>query len=122
MSEKKIIRARPSSPAFEEFVFECIQPDVQKLMMCSADDLNSLAADLFNSDMNLADVPMPNGKDYKDCSARYISAVWTVMGEFLNAQKGLGGDPSLLIHAIGDRRSQGEQIGRWRSVREDELQ
>ncbi len=119
---KKIISARPSSPAFEELVLECIQPQVQKVLKYSADDMNSLASDLFDPDMNLADVPMPNGKDYKHCSIDYILSVHVVMGEFLNAQKGLGGDPSSLIHGIRDRRGQGEQIGRWRSVREDELQ
>jgi hypothetical protein len=122
MSDKKIISARLSSPALEEFVLECIQPDVQQVLKCTADDLNSLASDLCDPDMELAEVPMPNGKDYKDCSIRYIMAVQTVMGEFLNAQKALGGDVSAQVYKLRERREAGEQIGRWRVGPRDDLQ
>jgi hypothetical protein len=119
---KKIISARPSSPAFEEFVLECIQPEIQKLLKCSADELNSLASDLYDPDMDLADVPLPNGKDYREASAAYIMAVKTVLGEFLNSQKALGGDVSALVHGLRARRSRGEAIGQWRPLTDEELQ
>jgi hypothetical protein len=119
---KKIISARPSSPALEELVWESVQQDFQKLMKCSVDDLTSLASDLYDPDMELSEVPLPNGKDLREASVGYVIALSAAMGELLNAVKALGGDPSSLIHGIRDRRGQGEQIGRWRSVREDELQ
>ena len=122
MSEKKIIAARMSSPALDEMVLECIQPDIQKLLKCSADDLNSLASDLYDPDMELADVPLPNGKDYREASAAYIMAVHIVLGEFLNAQKALGGNVSAQVYKLRERRSAGEQIGRWKVVPKDELQ
>jgi hypothetical protein len=123
MSEKKIIiTSRPNTPALEELVWESCQQEFQKLMKCSVDDLTSLASDLYDPDMELSEVPLPNGKDLREASVGYVIALSAAMGELLNAVKALGGDPSSLIHGIRDRRDQGEQIGRWKIVARDDLQ
>jgi hypothetical protein len=121
MDSKKIITARPSNPVLEEFILEACQPHFQKLLKCSADDLNSLASDLLHPDTDLSEAPLPHF-DYRDAPVGYIIALSVVLGEFLNAQKGLGGDTSALVHGLRDRRKRGEQIGRWRTVADGEIQ
>jgi hypothetical protein len=118
----KIITARPNSQALDELVLESIQQDFQKLMRCSVDDLMSFASDLFDPDMELAEVPTPHGKDFREASVGYVIALSAAMGELLNAVKAMGGDTSSLVHGIRTRRSAGQQIGRWRSLTPEEVQ
>jgi hypothetical protein len=121
MSEKKIISARPNSPVLDELVWESCQQEFQKLMKCSVDDLMSFASDLY-ADMEIADIPTPHGKDFREASVGYVIALSATMGELLNAVKALGGDPSSLIHGIRDRRAGGEAIGQWRRLTDQEIQ
>jgi hypothetical protein len=81
-----------------------------------------IGRDLFDPDMDLLDIPLPDGNDYRDAPVGYIIALATVMGEFLNAQKALGGDTDAQVRRLRKRPEAGEAIGRWRPVTEDELQ
>jgi hypothetical protein len=121
MSGKKIT-SRPNSPVLEEFLLSVCEQDIQKLMKCSVDDLTSLQSDLLNPDMDLSDVPLPNGKDFREASVGYIYALATVMGEFLVAQRALGGDSSAQVEKVRARRAGGEAVGQWRPITPEEMQ
>jgi hypothetical protein len=122
MSEKKSITLWSNSQALEEFVLENCQPHYEKLSRCTVDDLNSLLNDLLDSDMDVTEVPLPNGQDFRNAPAGYVIALSILLGEFVKAQNALTGATSSLIHGIRKRREAGERIGRWVTVPKDDLQ
>jgi hypothetical protein len=122
MSERKIT-GRLSSPAVEEWVLEtCCQKHWDKLSKLTTDDMNSFMNDLLNDELDVFDVPMPTGDgDYRDTPASLVIALSYFVSEFMRAQHSLTGNNSF-ANGIRKRREAGQQIGRWRSIREDELQ
>ena len=123
MSKKKSITLRSNSQALEEFVLENSQHHWEKMSKYTVDDCNSLLNDLLDPEMDVAEVPLPNGDDYCNASAGFVIALSIFLSEFVKAQNALtGGDTSSLIHGIRKRREAGARIGRWITVPKDDLQ
>jgi hypothetical protein len=125
MTEKsrKLSTIQPES--LEEFLREKTSDHWDQLLKLKTDDVNSLVADLLIYKLEPGDVPMPNGKDYKDCSAGYLLALAPFLNVFLKAQNTVHPGEKSVVSSVYQRREGGESMGRWQwegKATEDELQ
>jgi hypothetical protein len=114
-------KSKKAPDSLEEFLREKTSAHWDALLKLKTDDVNSLLSDLLIAKMEPGEVPMPNDKDYKDCSAGYILALAPFLNAFLKAQNTVHKGGKSVVSSVHQRREGGESLGRWR-WQEDELQ